>query len=246
MQLERVRVAHSKPRGILDTDRLGPSAAVDVIPERCVLGVGTSILRAWGITCRDGEVFDHVDLPAALGPAATTITGACSRKAAGRGFLRTTPSAMPYSSRVGDPDQVPIPSVPARWSQSLGGSKTGEELDTRVMRRTIDARGNAGLYLANRGDRSARYASFDHCFNYFRGFYDDGRTDLLADRESMQVSCLRLVLPCEMGDVPREGQAVAPKLIRALGGRRGHRDRAGVHLGNRRRGLRSTTPLMPT
>lgn len=57
---------------------------------------------------------------------------------------------------------------------------------------TLDANANLRQYLDNRQDPSARYASFDYCFNYFRSHYEAGRVETLADRESMQTSCLQL------------------------------------------------------
>jgi hypothetical protein len=57
---------------------------------------------------------------------------------------------------------------------------------------TVDAEANLRRYLDNRRDPSARYASFDYCFNYFRSHYEAGRVEALAEPESMQTSCLQL------------------------------------------------------
>lgn len=57
---------------------------------------------------------------------------------------------------------------------------------------TIDAAANLRRYLADRRDPSARYASFDYCFNYFRSHYEAGRVDALAAPRTMQTSCLQL------------------------------------------------------
>ena len=37
-----------------------------------------------------------------------------------------------------------------------------------------------------------RYASFDHCFNYFREHWEKGQTASLASKSGMQLSCLHL------------------------------------------------------
>jgi hypothetical protein len=37
-----------------------------------------------------------------------------------------------------------------------------------------------------------RYASFDHCFNYFREHWETGQTARLASKSGMQLSCLHL------------------------------------------------------
>lgn len=51
---------------------------------------------------------------------------------------------------------------------------------------------NLNRYLAGRGDATARYASFDHCYNFFRGYWEQGRPESLADTETRQTSCLQL------------------------------------------------------
>ena len=50
---------------------------------------------------------------------------------------------------------------------------------------------NIAMYL---GDRSptARYASFDYCFNYFQGFRERGETAAIAAKDNLQLSCLQL------------------------------------------------------
>lgn len=50
----------------------------------------------------------------------------------------------------------------------------------------------ATAYLSGRRSPSARYASWDHCFNYFRGFAEQGRHELVASPENVQSSCLNL------------------------------------------------------
>lgn len=57
---------------------------------------------------------------------------------------------------------------------------------------TVDAEANLQRYLADREDPTARYASFDYCFNYFRAHFEAGTVEAIADRESMQTSCMQL------------------------------------------------------
>lgn len=57
---------------------------------------------------------------------------------------------------------------------------------------TVDATANLQRYLADRQDPSARYASFDYCFNYFRDHYEADRVEVLADPATMQTSCVQL------------------------------------------------------
>ncbi len=58
-------------------------------------------------------------------------------------------------------------------------------------RNDVDIDGNVEAYLGARVD-TARYCSFDYCFNYFRSFHDAGTADLLGDAEHLEVSCLQL------------------------------------------------------
>ena len=55
----------------------------------------------------------------------------------------------------------------------------------------VDPIRNAQLYLDGRGDQSKRYASWDHCFNYFRREFDEGRVVQIAG-DNLQLSCLHL------------------------------------------------------
>ncbi len=50
---------------------------------------------------------------------------------------------------------------------------------------------NLKLYLNDRRP-TARYASFDYCFNYFRSFHERGQSSALADPVNLQWSCLHL------------------------------------------------------
>lgn len=56
----------------------------------------------------------------------------------------------------------------------------------------VDINANVKKYLYRRGDASARYASFDHCFNFFRAAWDSGSPMQLTDDETLQQSCLHL------------------------------------------------------
>lgn len=51
---------------------------------------------------------------------------------------------------------------------------------------------NVERYLSNRRDPSARYASFDHCFNHFRAAWSSGNPSQLSDGLGLQTSCLHL------------------------------------------------------
>ncbi len=55
----------------------------------------------------------------------------------------------------------------------------------------VDIDTAATRYLSDRRD-SARFASFDYCFNYFQSFYETGTVEDLAAPDSLQVSCLQL------------------------------------------------------
>lgn len=55
----------------------------------------------------------------------------------------------------------------------------------------VNIQANLDRYLGQRDDPSARYTSFDYCFNYFRSHREAGRLDDLAGLE-MQTSCLQL------------------------------------------------------
>jgi len=56
----------------------------------------------------------------------------------------------------------------------------------------VDPLTNANLYLGGRADQSGRYASWDHCFNYFRQAYEEKRIASLTNGEELQKSCLHL------------------------------------------------------
>jgi hypothetical protein len=52
-------------------------------------------------------------------------------------------------------------------------------------------KGNLDAYLGRRSP-TARYASFDYCFNYFQGARDVGETATLATGGRLELSCLHL------------------------------------------------------
>lgn len=60
-----------------------------------------------------------------------------------------------------------------------------------AQRARVDITANATRYLSGRRD-TARYASFDYCFNYFQSFRDDGRAVALGADDYLQTSCLQL------------------------------------------------------
>jgi hypothetical protein len=55
----------------------------------------------------------------------------------------------------------------------------------------VDISRNLDEYLGARVD-TARYSSFDYCYNYFRGFHETGRVAALTDSKHLEVSCLQL------------------------------------------------------
>lgn len=57
---------------------------------------------------------------------------------------------------------------------------------------SVDPVLNARRYLEGRQEPSARYASWDHCYNYFRAAFEEGRHSTLANPENLQNSCLHL------------------------------------------------------
>ncbi len=64
----------------------------------------------------------------------------------------------------------------------------------RAGRRSAALRGRhrrPRQYLRGRRD-TARYASFDYCFNYFQSFHEDDRTRALAEGGQLETSCLQL------------------------------------------------------
>ena len=56
----------------------------------------------------------------------------------------------------------------------------------------VDPLENTKRYLTGRSDQSKRYASWDHCYNYFRQAYEEQRLNSLTSGEGLQTSCLHL------------------------------------------------------
>ena len=56
----------------------------------------------------------------------------------------------------------------------------------------VDPVVNANRYFEVRTDQFGRYASWDHCFNYFRKAYEENRLDSLTRGDELQNSCLHL------------------------------------------------------
>ena len=63
--------------------------------------------------------------------------------------------------------------------------------DLAALRHRVDISVYAHQYLRGRRD-TARYASFDYCFNYFQAFHDDGRAPALVEPRQLEMSCLQL------------------------------------------------------
>lgn len=60
-----------------------------------------------------------------------------------------------------------------------------------MRRDDADIDANVMQYLGARRD-TARYASFDYCFNYFRSFHEAGDVPALTAAEHLQMGCLQL------------------------------------------------------
>lgn len=69
---------------------------------------------------------------------------------------------------------------------SMTAKLNEEEIVSNLRRFVFGGDRNQGLQPAE------RYASFDYCYNYFQAMKDAGKTDLLADRDHIQMSCLQL------------------------------------------------------
>jgi hypothetical protein len=52
--------------------------------------------------------------------------------------------------------------------------------DIAALRSGVDITIHASRYLQGQQD-TARYASFDYCFNYFQSFHDDDRIPALTE-----------------------------------------------------------------
>lgn len=56
---------------------------------------------------------------------------------------------------------------------------------------SLDIERKIARYLGDR-QPTARYASFDYCFNYFQFHREQGRLEDLLEGEALQLSCLHL------------------------------------------------------
>lgn len=56
----------------------------------------------------------------------------------------------------------------------------------------VDPVANTGRYIEGRQSPSARYASWDHCYNYFATALEEGWHSDLASPDHLQTSCLQL------------------------------------------------------
>lgn len=57
--------------------------------------------------------------------------------------------------------------------------------------RVADLDANVANYLGKRTE-TARYTSFDYCFNHFQAFHEQGEVNALASERNLQLSCLQL------------------------------------------------------
>lgn len=63
--------------------------------------------------------------------------------------------------------------------------------EVAALRDGVDITVQASRYLQGRRD-TARYASFDYCFNYFQSFHDEDRIPALTESGQLETSCLQL------------------------------------------------------
>jgi hypothetical protein len=63
--------------------------------------------------------------------------------------------------------------------------------DLLPCREPRDVERNIKQYLGDR-DPTARYASFDYCFNYFQSYRERGDVAAVASSETMELACLHL------------------------------------------------------
>ena len=56
----------------------------------------------------------------------------------------------------------------------------------------VDIISNVETYLGGRSNPAERYASFDHCFNYFRGALESDELRTLINEDDLQLPCLHL------------------------------------------------------
>jgi len=67
--------------------------------------------------------------------------------------------------------------------------KPGERSAARLA--GVDVEGNISAYMSDRGG-TARYSSFDYCFNYFRSHFERDAVPTLTQAPNLEVSCLQL------------------------------------------------------
>ena len=52
--------------------------------------------------------------------------------------------------------------------------------------------GNVERFMSERNGPASRNAAYDHCFNYFRGHFEQGHVDVVANKQNRQLSSLHL------------------------------------------------------
>lgn len=75
---------------------------------------------------------------------------------------------------------------------------------------------NVRQFLSGRQDASSRYASFDHCYNYFQGHREAGTESTLGGAGVRQVSCLQLGFFLASWGMYRGSAALLQQSSRAL------------------------------
>jgi hypothetical protein len=84
-----------------------------------------------------------------------------------------------------------------------------------VLRDSVDVSVYATRYLQGR-QNTARYASFDYCFNYFQTFREEGRTPALTEADQLETSCLQLGYYLASWGMFRGGAALLQRSVRSL------------------------------
>lgn len=84
-------------------------------------------------------------------------------------------------------------SEPQAWGSALHSieSQRSQGPQSGLTDPSVDIEGNLRRYLADR-DASARYASFDYCFNFFQTYRDQNELPALFQGDALQTACLQI------------------------------------------------------
>jgi biotin operon repressor len=105
--------------------------------------------------------------------------GVLIREVGSRGKIENRlPSAGHASGSQVGPEEAPSV-IPSRTSATAASAAR------------LDIEGNLAEYVGDR-EPTARYASFDYCFNHFQAFREDGRASDLGSPDNLELSCLHV------------------------------------------------------